>query len=163
MKKLQSLVVGVIFAYFSITGIWQGLKIKHFERAELSWQEVSARIDASDIRHSYSRRTGDRWSAFWTYSYVIEGQRYEVSSVNIDGAYNANWYAQRNDAEEDGAKRQVGSRVVAYYDPDDPKRSVLDRRTPDDADTFAMVLWAIAGFVSIFAISVPIYSWVKNQ
>ncbi|WP_420823444.1 DUF3592 domain-containing protein [Trinickia diaoshuihuensis] len=75
-------------------------------------------------------KDGNRlWAPSWTYTYIVDGKSYSAQSTHIAYGFDVNWYQYERVAERDGLSRPVGSAVHAFYDPNNPSRSVLDRAT----------------------------------
>ena len=157
-KKLSVIAVvffgGVIVAFTFIGGklLYETAYLRKLENAESNWPTVDATIVADSVQSSTSKGGRVTWSPLWTYSYAIEGRTYLSQSNAVPGGFDARWYPSKQIAEQDLASRAIGDNVLAYYDPADPRRSVLDRRTPSIVELillglsvlcFAFAIWVV--------------------
>jgi hypothetical protein len=61
-----------------------------------------------------------------TYSYLVNGKKYEAKSTALNNAYFVHMFLSEQRAEVDEGTRPVGSAVSDYYDPALPQQSMLD-------------------------------------
>jgi hypothetical protein len=130
------LLTGIMLVFLLIAGCmgYLGLKTFLLERAQQAWPTVEATIVSAQTQSSTSEDKQVSWSPVWSYSYTVDGKPYRAQSTDIPGGFDAHWYDSRREALNNGLSRPVGSAVSAYYDPANPQRSVLDRRTPRSTD-----------------------------
>lgn len=93
-----------------------------------------------------SRRSGSKggtsWHPFIRYRYEVNGKTYKAKRYS----YAYTLQNSRAFVEAAVAAHPAGSTAIAYYDPENPKRAVLDNSPPDAT----YVLLFFAGFGSIF-------------
>jgi hypothetical protein len=106
------------------------------------WATVPAEITRSELdEHS------DGFTPSVEYAYEVRGRRYVSDQLYL---HTVNSMPQR-EAQRQLEPYPVGRRVVARYDPQRPKRAVLDARTPLWYPIFwwgfgLFFLWAAFGF-----------------
>jgi len=148
--------MAILLVFMGCAGIYLIFHTRQLATAELDWSTVDATIEASDLHSSTSKGGRVAWSPFWTYSYAIGGQHYRNKSTALPSGSDLHWYSDKKSAEEEAASRAIGQSVIAYYDPADPQRSVLDRRTLGSDEwpllIGSTIFFAAAGYV-IFLIS----------
>lgn len=137
--------------------------IRHFEISEQTWPSTNATVVSSSVVSIFNKNGNMAWTPSWTYSYTIDGRSYSAKNVSMAGAYDAHWYSQKELAEHATSSRPDGSTVVAYYDPSNPQKSVLDRRTPGGTKgilaSLASVVLGLDGLI-IFAL---FSAWRKSK
>jgi hypothetical protein len=116
------------------------------ERSERTWSTTTGVIQSSAVVSSvYVTRGGTTytsWSPYWTYSFIVHGQKFDGTSNRIPFGYNANWYSSSASAEADAQSMPVGSIVAVYCDPADPQKSVLDKR-PSSPFEWAFLIFPV--------------------
>ena len=96
-------------------------------REAAGWAPVPAEIVAVDLEEHTDSEGDTTYETTATYRYDYEGTRYSGSRVAIDtGADNIGRFQQRL-FEELRAARDARNPVIAYVDPGDPSRAVLNR------------------------------------
>ena len=94
------------------------------------WREVDATVVSSGIRH---RENSSRWTPAVTYAYEVENTRYTGDRMTLGGPA---WRRQRGAllVEKEMQERYpVGGRVRVWVDPENPARSVRERRMDEAA------------------------------
>lgn len=107
-------------------------------RQAASWPAVRARVERVSVQADHHR-----WVCRVTYSYVVQGNRYTSSRYRVGGG--RLWTYMRRDALQEARGYAVGSRVTAYYRPDDPAFSVLKPGAPG----FHFILLGAALFLNL--------------
>lgn len=108
--------------------IYDMVRDNQLRQAELTWPTVQATIVRSEI--VWSEGDPVNWSPVWQYDYTVNHERYIVQSTDLTGGFSQTWFKTREQAEDAADGRPIGEHVMAYYDPDDPSQSVLDRQDP---------------------------------
>jgi len=137
------LALGLITAFLALGAVKIAditFDLRQMERAERHWQTVDANVVDSTVRSSKSRGGHVNWSATWTYTYSVNHNPYTANSTDVPGGYDAAWFDNKAQAEQDEARHPPGTTVLAYFDPADPTHSVLDKRTPRPSDMGPLIL-----------------------
>ncbi|GGA00826.1 DUF3592 domain-containing protein [Dyella caseinilytica] len=138
---------GVIALYmlvFAIGGGWLGYGVFdgwHWQNVEQHWASTDGTIETAYVHEAMSRHVN--WETGWTYSYSVNGQKYEAKSTALNNAYFVHMFSSRQRAEADEYTRPVGSSVSVYYDPAEPKHSVLDF-PPDSSQVWPLELFTLS-------------------
>jgi hypothetical protein len=124
---------------------YEAANVERWERVERAWSMTEGVVTSAAIRSSAGGRSRQvTWSPYWSYSFTVNGQQYNSTSIAFPSAYNAHWYASSAAAEADERSRPIGSVVPVYYDSERPERSVLDRRTSSLSE---WILWGLCAFI----------------
>lgn len=132
---------------------------------EQRWLTTDATIVGSSLRSS-QRKNGDQtWSPVWAYTYYVGGKMYQSQSMDLSGGFSAQWYRSRDEATLDAKTRADGSLVAAYYDPENPARSVLDRRTIDGTagSGVLLTLSVVLMMFPVGALALLYAAWKKRK
>lgn len=132
---------------------------------EQHWLMTNATIVGNSLRSMQQRKGGQTWSPVWAYTYSVDGQAYQSQSMALAGGFSAHWYPSRDEAMLNAHSRSDGSVVVVYYDPADPSRSVLDRRTigNGNADGVIFTLSVVLMMFPVGALALIYVSWKKRK
>ncbi|MGF7190198.1 hypothetical protein JOE11_003245 [Robbsia andropogonis] len=123
---------------------------------------VTATIEAHRVDSFSVRGRATSWRPVWLYSYDVDGVRYRVESDTLRGGYSASSYTSKDIAEENAETRPVGSKVLAYYNPQNPKQSVLDRRYDGPHFDFGLsLLMFIIAAPCLFLTSMACVLWSR--
>lgn len=132
---------------------------------EQHWLTTNATIVGNSLRSMQHKNEGQTWSPVWAYTYSVDGQTYQSQSMALAGGFSAHWYSSRDEAMLNAQSRSDGSVVAVYYDPADPSRSVLDRRTTGNGNTDGVV-FALSVVLMMFpvgALALIYVSWKKRK
>ncbi|WP_233853531.1 DUF3592 domain-containing protein [Paraburkholderia sp. HD33-4] len=141
---LQSLFLaagGVWLAY----GVFDGW---HWQNVEKNWASTDGIIETAYVRRAMSRHVN--WETGWTYSYSVDGRKYEAESTALSNAYFVHMFGSETQAEGDEYTRPVRSAVTVYYDPVEPQRSVLDLATDSSLEWLTLSLAAMCMAPAIY-------------
>ncbi|QIE22252.1 DUF3592 domain-containing protein [Caballeronia sp. SBC2] len=94
--------------------------------AEQGWKETNAEIISSDVE-AVGLRGRVSWYPFWFYSYSVNGHQYRGDSRTFTTGYEKRWLDSADAARQSATSRSNGTTVSAFYDPEVPAHSVLDR------------------------------------
>lgn len=127
--KLLFKVGGVLFgAFYLAILLWFGNELR-MAVVTGNWTPISAKVLRSEIverqqpaRGRYGTPPKTKRTIEITYTYTVDGRTYSSSRYSLTGKLNA---ANRAHAEQLRSPYLAGSDTVAYYDPNDPGRSVL--------------------------------------
>lgn len=111
-----------IFLLLGVGLAWWGWTIVQDARASAAWPTVEGRVTRSEVDESSDADGGDSYSPEVTYTYQVDDQAYENSTIK----FGENSYSSRRRAEAIVANYPVGERVTVSYDPNAPGRSVLE-------------------------------------
>lgn len=103
------------------------------------WPTTEARIVQTEIQTESARRDGVSYKPRVQYEYTVNGTRHVGSKLS----HSIPTSRSRDSIQSVLDRHQVGSTVLAHYNPDQPSESVLDNSRPSRA-----LNWAI-GFVFI--------------
>jgi hypothetical protein len=95
-----------------------------WESDQQNWVSTDETIETAYVHRAMGRHVN--WETGWTYSYSVDGKKYEAKSTALSNAYLSHMFPSEQQAEYDEVTRQVGSTVSVYYDPAAPQHSVLD-------------------------------------
>jgi hypothetical protein len=153
----------LVLTFFGGLVLYNITNIRHFEITEQTWPATNATIVSSSVVSTFNKSGNMTWAPSWTYSYTIDGRSYSANNGSIAGAYDTHWYSRKELAEQATSSRPDGSTVVTYYDPGNPQKSVLDRRTPDGSKGIlagiASAVFGLDGLI-IFALFL---AWRKSK
>ena len=116
--------VGLFLVVEGINQLRLGSKSSHWPAAE--GRIISSRIFLSSHREIGGGKSGARsttYSVQVRYSYEVDDQTFEGSRLS----YGEEGHSNRSEAQKVLARYPQGKEVEVYYDPMDPKRSVLVR------------------------------------
>lgn len=132
---------------------------------EQRWLMTNATIVGSSLRSMQHKNGGKTWSPEWAYTYAVDGQTFQSQSMALAGGFGAHWYPSRDEAMLNAQSRSNGSVVAVYYDPADPSRSVLDRRTigNGNADSVILTLSVVLMMFPVGALALIYVSWKKRK
>jgi hypothetical protein len=138
---------------------------RRLARDEQHWLMTNATIVGNSLRSTQRKNGGQSWSPVWAYTYSVGGQTYQSQSMALPGGFNAHWYPSWDEAMLGAQSRFDGSIVPVYYDPANPSRSVLDRRTTDNRNTDGMLLTLSVMFMMlpVGALALIYVSWKKRK
>lgn len=130
---------------------------------EQRWLVTNATIVGNSLRSMQHKNGGQTWSPVWAYTYSVDGRTYQSQSMALAGGFSAHWYPSREEAMLNAQSRADGSVVAVYYDPANPSRSVLDRRTigNGDADGVVFALSVLLMMFPVGALALIYVSWKK--
>lgn len=138
---------------------------RQLAKDEQRWPTTSATIVSNSLRSMRHKNGSQTWSPVWAYTYSVDGQPYQSQSMALAGGFSAHWYPSRDEAVLNAQSRSDGSIVAVYYDPVDPSRSVLDRRTVSDgnADGVVLTLSVVLMMFPVGALALIYISWKKRK
>jgi hypothetical protein len=122
-------------------GVWLGYGVFdgwHWQNVEKNWASTDGTIEAAYVHEAMGRHIN--WETGWTYSYSVNGRKYEAKSTALSNAYFVHMFGSGSQAEGDEYTRPVGSTVSVYYDPLEPQRSVLDLATDSSLEWLTLSL-----------------------
>lgn len=133
-----------------VGGGWLGYGVFdrwHWESVQENWASTDGTIETAYVHPAMGRHVD--WETGWTYSYSVNGRKYEAKSTALSNAYFVHTFASEQRAEDDEETRPIGTTVPVYYDPSLPQLSVLD--FPEDSlfDILTLSLSAMSIGVAI--------------
>jgi hypothetical protein len=149
---------------FALVGGWLAYGVFdswYWQSVEQNWKSTDGTIATAYVRRAVSRRPS--WETGWSYSYSVNGQKYEAESTALNHAYLVYVFPSRQRAEGKEYSRPAGSFVTVYYDPADPQHSVLD--FPLDSSEMWPIELVMLG-LSALSMSVAVfgaYALVKSR
>ena len=148
--------VGGIATLIGLGGVLVTVWNINQDRASESWPEVAGEIITSRIGSSTSHTSGGAnkmsssdtdYSVEVRYRYEVEGQSYEGHRLR----FRSNSYDRRSDAEKEQRQFPEGKRVLVYYHPEKPGRSVLVRGTKGNwGQLIGLSICLLAGLIFLF-------------
>lgn len=165
LAMVYVLAISIYVAYLGGQLFHTVIHSRQLAQDEQRWPMTNATIVGSSLR-SMQHKNGDQtWSAVWAYTYSVGGQMYQSQSMALAGGFSAHWYPSRDEAALNAQSRSDGSVVAVYYDPRDPSRSVLDRRTIDngDSDGVVLTLSVVLMMFPVGALALIYVSWKKRN
>jgi|LakMenE18May11ns_1017448.scaffolds.fasta_scaffold9524253_1 hypothetical protein len=114
--------LGLVFLALGGYEFWQGLKTKNWPAApgRIIESEIESISSTSRSSSRVSRRVTD-YSVRIRYSYEAAGQKLEGKRLQ----YGYNSHDDRSSAKNEQSRYPPGKEVQVFYDPTNPKRSVL--------------------------------------
>jgi hypothetical protein len=113
----------ILFSILLAIPIQQRRALANVERG---WKETNAEIISSDVE-AVGLRGRVSWYPFWFYSYSVNGHQYRGDSRTFTTGYEKRWFDSTDAARQSAALRSNATTVSAFYDPEVPEHSVLDR------------------------------------
>jgi len=115
-----SLQLGIILMAFTLYGVYDNFNsLKYLGADPSQFQQTSGRIISSNIGMNGTR---GGWKFYIQYEYYIEGNK--MTSERVHFGYQAS--SNPSYAQEYINKYPIGKEVIVYYNPDDPRESVLE-------------------------------------
>lgn len=107
------------------------LRLSRFAREARTFTRTQGRVVAAHVEElpGPAEEGGTRYRAIVRYAFVARGRTWESEQVGIGSPAPAET-ADAGEARRLVARRPVGTVVDVWYDPADPRRSVLERATP---------------------------------
>ena len=133
--------------------VWSGFELRDRAQRMITWPSVRGSITGSTVVADGTFEDGS--AAYYPqiqYRYVVAGQEYagqRRSLVNV-GVGRFLQAGPRKIVEQ----YPVGSEVVVFYDPANPREAILDRPEPVVGPTLLCV------FGATLAIGVPLWGWL---
>lgn len=142
--------------------LYRALDERRLASVEQLWPSVQATILSEEVRDDIYH--GEPvWFPVWTYTYEVAGRSYQAGSVDLSGGSEIHRYATRALAENEAVMRSPGLLVTAFYDPNDPARSVLDRRTQPLPDWALLALSFFLFVLSMCGFSAVCYWYLRRN
>jgi hypothetical protein len=124
-----SLTALVVMCFFGMSLINAAFQMKKATEEIQNWPSVPATIEGQEVYQRPPGKTGPTWWApTWSYSYEINGKVIHSHSTSAEYAYALASKPRREEAQAELEQRPIGSHVTAFYDPEHPELSVLDKR-----------------------------------
>jgi hypothetical protein len=127
VQPLRKGIVALNLLALLVGGGWLGYGVFdrwHWENIQQNWASTEGTIETAYVHRAMGRHVN--WETGWTYSYSVNGRKYEAKSTALSNAYFVHMFPSKHRAEADEETRAVGSTVWVYYDPAVPQHSVLD-------------------------------------
>lgn len=124
-----------------------------------SWQPIMAEVVRADLHTSRGRKS-TTYRVEAQYRYNVEGIDYSATRIGYGDQMSDNigsWHEDRY-AELDGARRR-GQRVLAWFNPNNPSESVIDRDPRWGMMLFLLPFASIFSAVSIGALFALVAIW----
>lgn len=149
MSRVVALAACVIGGLLIVTG----LRLSRLGRDARTFTRAQGRIVAAYVEElpGPAEQGGTRYRATVRYAFEARGRTWESGQVAIGGPP-----AETADAEEARrivGRRPVGTLVDVWYDPADPRRSVLERTTATAQVIAAIVIGLALVGVGLFALA----------
>lgn len=142
--------LGPLGIFFVLAGFYVGfraLKAWRLYRACENWIPIAGRVTKSEVEHTHGMEgESDSYTPLITYTYQLMGENYEGNRISFgsDGSSSG----KRKKAERVVARHPLGSQPTIYYAPDDPSKSVLERKwDPNDVIFFLVLELVGAGLI----------------
>jgi hypothetical protein len=123
---IPAFIIIVLYILFSILLAIPIQQRRAMANAEQGWKEINAEIISSDVE-AVGLRGRVSWYPFWFYSYTVNGHQYRGDSRAFTTGYEKRWFDSAEAARKSAASRSNATTVSAFYDPEVPEHSVLDR------------------------------------
>jgi hypothetical protein len=137
----------VLFTYAMLSGFINQ------ERANESYLPVEAIVIDSEVRNTNTNKNNEYYP-FITYSYVIKGNRYESSTMQLYIQETYNNYEQANAIL---INYKQGTIITAYYDPNEPSSAILINGKPP---LYGLIIGLFCnGIILLFVIG---FSWANR-
>jgi hypothetical protein len=110
------------------------------------WPQVQAEIDTAEIRET--QPGSGLWCPFWRYRYVLGGTTYHSDRLEPNLASSRSCFPLPEQAQKELARYPRASRVVAYYQPDNPAHAAILVSAPGYFEYFLLAcgsLFAVFG------------------
>ncbi|MCP2091952.1 UNVERIFIED_ORG: undecaprenyl pyrophosphate phosphatase UppP [Paraburkholderia sediminicola] len=159
------LAIAIYVAYLGGQLFHTVIHSRQLAQDEQRWLMTNATIVSNSLR-SMQHKNGDQtWSPVWTYTYSVGGHMYRSQSMALASGFSSRWYLSRDEATLNAQLRSDGSVVAVYYDPADPSRSVLDRRTigSGNGDGVILTLSVVLMMFPVGALALIYVAWKKRK
>ena len=118
----EAILFGGIFLALGLGLSFWGWNILQNAKASSSWPTAEGTVTASDVTYSSSADGGESNSPEISYQYTTNNVGYESHTIK----FGENSYSSRRKAEGIASGYPIGKKVIVYYDPQEPERSVLE-------------------------------------
>lgn len=120
---LTTLLLTITF-FFGLAFITFGAYEAHKKLSAYNWLRVEATIISNSIYETHARN-GTLWCPDWSYSYEVIGIRYKSNKMEPTITTSRHCFSNKSEAEDNINNLQVGSKVIAYYNPNNPSQSAI--------------------------------------
>jgi len=138
--------VGVIFVLVALFAARSTIKDWRRYRESGKWVPVTGQIITSNVTARNSSKGGSIYGINVLYDYQVMGQAYQGDQVSF-GAEGTGFQTRRK-AEKQLARFPMGGKTTIYYDPNDPRQAVLERKF-DITGAILVVILGLAGLAMI--------------
>lgn len=139
------------------------IQSRQLSRDEQHWPTTNATILGNALRSIQPAHGGQTWSPEWAYIYSTDGRTYRGRSMALTGGFDAHWYLRKSDAVLAAQSRPDSSIVAVYFDPADPSRSVLVRRTRHSTEDVLLMISVVLMMFPIGAFTLAYVSRKKRR
>ena len=130
---------------------WLGWRTRKKVQASMAWPYVAGRVVASTVRQSVSPGDQDHadtvsYAPYVQYEYAVNNQTYQSDRI----AFQEKSYPQQKKALEALQSYAPGQPVWVFFDPADPRASVLERAA--HGNNVALVIGVVLLLASVVAL-----------
>ena len=153
MLLFETSISPIFLSAAGLAALWGGFELRDRAQRMTAWPSVRGRVTGSTLVPDDTPME-DGSTAYYpqiSYEYVVGGHEYRGqrrSLVNVGGSG-----LNRGMGERVLARYPVGSEVVVFYDPQDPKEAILERPDPVAGPTFLFALGAA------LLVAGPVWMW----
>jgi len=119
---IEAILFGGIFLAIGFGLSFWGWNILQNAKASSSWPTAEGMVTSSEVARVSDADGGVTYSPELTYEYSTSNTAYEGHTIK----FGENSYSSRRKAEGIASGYPIGKKVIVYYDPQDPERSVLE-------------------------------------
>ncbi len=145
---IAQLIPAIIAATGTATGLY-GIRLYWLGTSSEAWPSAWGVLQGSQvIQRDHRTRNGAVWTDFQLmvrYRYVVGDKAYGGKRLRFSG----NTYREEEEASIEVNHLRLEAPLPVYYDPDNPKRSVLERGV--GRDTYVLIL---ASIISLLAAAI---------
>ncbi|MCU0489642.1 MAG: DUF3592 domain-containing protein, partial [Anaerolineales bacterium] len=159
------MIMTVLFFVLAILGAWLLISTYQGQReaqASLTWPSTRGLV--SDLRIETNVQENDNGPDTFTYepvvvySYKVNGETYTSDRLSA----NAPWgyaFGSQEEAAEFLRNYPLGTQLVVYYNPDHPRRALLDRTAPADPGIVYILGWGLVGLAPLALFIMILWAW----
>jgi hypothetical protein len=142
----------MVFIVVGGSAVWSGFELRERAQRMITWASVRGSVTRTAIVADGTFEDGS--AAYYpriSYRYVVAGKEYSGERRSLINVGTGRFL--RAGLREVVERYPVGSEVIVFYDPADPREAILERPDPVAGPTLLCV------FGAALAIGVPLWSW----
>ena len=125
-EKFVTGIIGIVLVGVALAKAWRAIMEWRRYRKSENWVPVNGLVTESEVVYEYGSEDNSTHTPSIHYTYQVMGQSYEGSLISFGSA--GVKYGNHKKAAKVIAPHPIGSQPLIHYDPDDPSKSVLERK-----------------------------------
>ena len=127
-----NILAGVAFALFGLFLLWQGIRAVQRGRASQHWATTTGTVLHTELADHQNDEGHVTFTATINYEYEVAGLPYQSTKYNAEGTPHLNSLRQ---AQRIADSYATGSTIKVFYDPENPKETLLETGVPHSSWT----------------------------